>query len=292
MPELPEVETIVRTLAPQIQGKYIRNIETLLPRSLAAGAELVPAITGAKITSVKRRAKLLLVFLSKDMPKSQTEQYIMAFHLKMTGRFFVHPKNTEPLKHTRIIFDLAEQEHATQTTERLFFDDIRTFGYCRIMRPEDLANWGFWQKLGLEPLENSSQALAQALHSHNKIIKGALLDQTIIAGIGNIYADEALFYAGLHPKSKAINIPLAKLEELGAGVQKILQKSIEECGSSIRDYRDANGDAGSFQNSFAVYGRKGQACKVCQSILEGANVAGRGTTFCPKCQKEMLTHTR
>lgn len=278
MPELPEVETIARTLAPQIVGKYIHSVETLLPRSLAAGGEMIPQIIGAKIIRVFRRAKLLLVEITKD-----NNVYLMAFHLKMTGRFFVHPKSTDALKHTRIIFDLADSQN--NATDRLFFDDIRTFGYCRIMQPQDLPHWPFWQKLGLEPLETTASVLAQAIHTHNKIIKGALLDQSIIAGIGNIYADEALFQAGLHPKQKANTIGLSKLNELGTALQKILQKSIDECGSSIRDYRDANGDAGSFQNSFAVYGRKGQNCKVCQTVLQGDTVAGRGTTFCPNCQK-------
>ena len=288
MPELPEVETIARTLAPQIVGRAITGVQVLLPKSLSAGAELLPFLAGARIERVSRRAKLLLVGLRPEMalPHQGGETFrpeglpdlplFLAFHLKMTGRFFVHPARTPALPHTRIIFDL---DHG-----RLFFDDTRTFGYCRILGPADFAHWDFWQTLGPEPLETAPQTLADRLHSKNSRIKAALLDQSVVAGVGNIYADESLFKAGIRPDARASALSLPRLARLAGCLQAVLAQSIEECGSSIRDYRDARGNAGAFQNSFAVYGQKGKACQTCQTPLESGTIAGRTTVFCPRCQ--------
>ena len=204
----------------------------------------------------------------------------------MTGSFFVHPEGTPPLKHTRIIFDLQSGEIPAG---RLFFDDMRTFGFCRAMRPEDIGDWPFWAALGPEPLEGTPETLAGYLASAFKTrrgaIKAALLDQSVVAGVGNIYADESLFKAGIRPDARANDISDDGLFKLASAIQDILNLSIRECGSSIRDYKDANGNAGAFQNSFAVYGRKGQPCLICGRPLEGARIAGRGTVFCLYCQK-------
>lgn len=302
MPELPEVETIVRTLSPQIVGTYIRDVHILHQKTLQAGEELLPQLIGAQITTVFRRAKLLLVGVLPEKkgiediastPSQKEEEnalpkdvpLFMAFHLKMTGRFFVHPSETMPLKHTRIIFDLATKHLEKKCTGRLFFDDMRTFGYCRIMRPADFAQWAFWQKLGLEPLLSSPQHIAKRLHEKKMGIKSALLDQHVIAGVGNIYADESLFRAGILPSQKTCDIAYTRLEKLAVDLQAVLQQSIDECGSSIRDYRDAKGNAGAFQNNFFVYGRKDQPCKLCGTSLQGSRIAGRGTVHCPMCQK-------
>lgn len=352
MPELPEVETIVRTLAPQITGARVAGVDILLPKTLVGGAEYLPQLAGAVITRVFRRAKLAMVELA---PGGGAEPLFLAFHLKMTGRFFVHPADTAPLKHTRLIFNLTgacpgesdaesprpqagtsafsggaapcegglpceeagpsaddtpcgdalscgeavlcgrgtscgepiscEETPPPRKAARLFFDDMRTFGYCRIMRQADFALWPFWEALGPEPLETAPALLARRFQGHKKSIKGVLLDQTVVAGVGNIYADESLFQAGILPAAKASSLTLPRLTALAEALQAILRLSIEECGSSIRDYRDANGDAGSFQNNFAVYGRKGQPCRRCGGTLIGSTVAGRGTVHCPECQK-------
>ncbi|MDR1685044.1 MAG: bifunctional DNA-formamidopyrimidine glycosylase/DNA-(apurinic or apyrimidinic site) lyase [Desulfovibrio sp.] len=305
MPELPEVETIVRTLAPRILGKRIAAWETLQPGVPEAGAELMPSLRNMRITRVFRRAKLLLMSLSADGALSEagtsaseaegrlmtlsaddarngTGELILAFHFKMTGRFFIHPEGTAPLKHTRLILDLDDGG-------RLFFDDARKFGYCRVMRPGDLQDWPFFASLGPEPLELSPEELAGHLASRfdkrGVSVKAALLDQTVIAGIGNIYADESLFGAGLDPRRPAGSVSGEKLLALAVTLQEILLRSIRECGSSIRDYRDALGNAGAFQNSFQVYGRKGERCSVCKRPLRAVRVAGRGTVYCPRCQK-------
>lgn len=310
MPELPEVETVVRTLEPQVTGKVIRSMSVLLPKALQGDARLFSLIEGSRIESVRRRAKLLLLALAlpdahaaalaergdgafagrRDAENAPVagagaSSLVLAFHLKMTGSFFVHPCGTPPLKHTRLIFDLEE---AGETAGRLFFDDMRTFGYCRVMRPGDLAAWPFWASLGPEPLEGSPHLLAgrlaEAFRTRRGAVKAVLLDQSVLAGVGNIYADESLFKAGIRPDARADSLSKARLLKLAEALQDILTLSIRECGSSIRDYRDANGNAGAFQNSFAVYGRKGEPCTHCGKPLEGLRIAGRATVFCPHCQ--------
>ncbi len=281
MPELPEVETIARTLRPQVAGRSITTVRVLLPKALAAGSSLIPALFPARILAVRRRAKLLLLDLAA--PGAAEATHLMAFHLKMTGRLFVHGASTEPHKHTRIVFDLAPGNDAPAS--RLFFDDVRTFGYCRIMRPEELADWPFWRNLGPEPLTLSPEDFSRALGKRKGAIKTLLLDQTVLAGVGNIYADEACFRSGIHPATPGNLLPEKQRAALCAKVKEVLEESIRECGSSIRDYRDANGNAGAFQNLFRVYGRAGQACMACGTRLEKMVLATRTTVFCPHCQQ-------
>ena len=280
MPELPEVETIARTLRPQVANRVITAVRVLLPKTLAAGETLLPEVLPAKILGVRRRAKLLLLDIAAKGAANPT--HIMAFHLKMTGRLFVHGTAAEPHKHTRLVFDLAPD--AARPAARLFFDDVRTFGYCRLMRPEDLPSWPFWAKLGPEPLTLAPETFSRVLGKRKSSIKAALLDQTVVAGIGNIYADEACFRSGIHPAAPVGCLSERQRALLLKNVQAVLAESIEECGSSIRDYRDANGDAGAFQNLFRVYGRAGQPCTVCGAVLEKALIAARTTVFCSRCQ--------
>ena len=288
MPELPEVETIARTLAPQVVGRAVTAVTLLHPKVLQGGGEglLSRLETGIMtIARVFRRAKLLLIALhpaASPEPPQLPEELLLAFHLKMTGSFFVHPAGSPPLKHTRLILDLSDGQ-------RLFFDDMRTFGYCRLMLPDQLPDWPFWAALGPEPLEMSPEALAAhfaaAFAKRKTSVKAALLNQEIVAGVGNIYADESLFQSGIRPTAAVSGLDAGSLLSLADALQGILRRSIQECGSSIRDYRDANGNAGAFQNTFAVYGRKGQCCVRCQSPLTAARVAGRGTVYCSNCQK-------
>jgi formamidopyrimidine-DNA glycosylase len=277
VPELPEVETIARTLLPQVQDHCIRAVSVLCPRVLQTGASLLPQLAGGRVARVFRRGKLLL--FSVDCAQNNGTLFLV-FHLKMTGRFFMHPADSPGLKHTRMIIDMTDGG-------RLFFDDARTFGFCRVMRPEDMDNWPYWATLGPEPLDMDAGQLAARLtavfRGRNTAVKAVLLDQKTVAGIGNIYADESLFQASIPPDARAGDV--SKISELAEALQSILRKSIAECGSSIRDYRDALGNAGAFQNSFAVYGRKGQLCLRCGAPLQNARVAGRGTTFCGRCQK-------
>lgn len=278
MPELPEVETVARTLAPLIAGKTIVDVRLLHTKTLQGGIAL-EELCGLRIDQQQptaRRGKLLFVRGSLPTGRSQDIQGF-AVHLKMTGRLFVHPAGTLPHAHTRAVLILDDGS-------QLFFDDVRTFGYLRVVTPQSLQNWSFLQKLGPEPLELSAEAFIALFAGKKGKIKALLLDQSIVAGCGNIYADEALFRAAIAPHVSAATLQPAKLRALHGALQAVLLESIAACGSSIRDYRTANGDVGAFQNAFAVYSRAGQACKICSTTLEKMQVAGRNTVYCPRCQ--------
>lgn len=168
------------------------------------------------------------------------------------------------------------------------FDDVRTFGRVLVGGDRVLESWPFWKKLGPEPLEMSADEFVHRLHGRRQV-KTMLLDQTVIAGIGNIYADESLFRAGIHPAAPADRLSAEQKRKLFDALQYVLRLSIRECGSSIRNYRDAEGNAGAFQNSFAVYGRAGEKCVRCGSVLKKITIGGRTSTFCEKCQKNQIT---
>lgn len=277
MPELPEVETIARTLAPCLQGRSVAGIRVLNKGTWQGGLppEAVCGKGPRPVLGTGRRGKVLLVRLAPPpVPDGVTD---LAFHLKMTGRLFVYPAGTEPGPHTRVVFDLDDGQ-------RLFFDDARKFGYARAVNPAELAAWPFWQKLGPEPLEVNEATFAGLFARRSAAIKGLLLDQTVIAGIGNIYADESLFRAGIRPSAPGGRLDAATLAGLRRALVEVLEESIMACGSSIRDYRTARGDAGSFQNAFRVYGRGGQACVACGRALKQDKIAGRTTVYCPHCQ--------
>ena len=264
MPELPEVETIATGLLPMLVGQVIEEVIILNDSSVQGRRYALEALVpGRMINNVHRRGKLLLMDLgipdvyAHELPVPRAEYPLqLAFHLKMSGRLFVYPQETTPARHTRIIFVLSNNT-------QLFFDDMRKFGYCRALAPCDYAHWPFWQTLGPEPLSISAPDFVELFRNRRTRIKAALLDQKVIAGIGNIYADESLFRAGIRPDVPAGEISPQRLIKLHSTLQGVLKQAIRECGSSIRDYRDAHGDAGAFQNNFLVYGRSGQACRVC-----------------------------
>ncbi len=271
MPELPEVETIARTLAPAVAGRSLTGITVLNPGTWQSGIHpsLVCPVP-RPFASTGRRGKLLLIFFA-----DQGDVFGLAFHLKMTGRIFPRSADVQPGKHTRLIMELDDGS-------RIFFDDARKFGYARALSHDEIAAWPFWNSLGPEPLEISREAFADRLHGAGPV-KGRLLDQKNIAGIGNIYADESLFRAGIAPYARFVG--KERLGILHDELVKVLNQAIRECGSSIRDYRTANGDAGTFQNSFAVYGRGGEPCPKCGRPLTKARVASRTTVFCEHCQR-------
>ncbi len=293
MPELPEVETIARTLAPQVEGRRIVACELLNPSTFGGTIPLEKSVGGV-IGRPGRRGKLLLLPLSfgegrtealdascpcgalaRQLSSGEERVTGLGFHLKMTGRLFVYPAETPPEKHTRALFDLDDGS-------RLFFDDARKFGYVRVLSPKTLAEWPFWNTLGPEPLEMDADAFAARFAGRRGKIKSLLLDQAVLAGCGNIYADESLFRAGIRPDAQLVSVE--RLKRLHASLREVLLESIDACGSSIRDYRTARGDAGAFQNAFRVYGRSGQTCAACGAALESCRIAGRATVFCPNCQ--------
>jgi len=271
MPELPEVETIARGLAPLLAGRRFTSL-TVLDRRVFVGdpAAFWAQIIDRPITGVTRRAKLCLVEIEGGAT--------VAFHLKMTGRLFVARPDPEPAAHLRVLLGLDDGR-------ALHFNDMRRFGTCRGFAPGGLEAWDFYARLGPEPLCLAPEAFDAALGRRASRIKALLLDQHVLAGVGNIYADEALFAAGIRPTTLARDVPLAKRTALLAALKDILCRAIEAGGSTIRDYRTAEGVEGSFQWGFAVYGRAGEPCTVCKGPLRAEKVAGRTSTYCPRCQK-------
>ena len=305
MPELPEVETIARTLAPDVCGRRIEKITVLEPRSWQGGRRAEEAAgRHPLICAVSRKGKLLLMHFGENIASSgwngawpacytgdgmqngtphligstQDEVTGLAFHLRMTGGIFPQPGGTNAQKHTRLIIDLDDGT-------RVFFNDMRKFGSARAISGRELAAWDFWNALAPDPLEISAEQFCVAMHASGRQIKTLLLDQETIAGVGNIYAAESLFAAGIRPDMRGCDISTRRLKKLHGILVEILLEAIRECGSTISDYRNAHGDAGSFQNRFHVYGRGGLPCHNCGSMLLSARIGGRGTVWCPQCQK-------
>lgn len=272
MPELPEVETIRLTILPKLKGRKIVSGEILHEKMLL---EISPEVffervSGQFITGLERRGKYLLLELENNL--------IIGLHLRMTGQLSVEQSNS--LLGKAIYFRL----YLDNGTE-LRFRDQRKFGkvflYERGRPPLALVN------IGPEPLspEFSVSVLKKRLGHRSLAIKKALLNQEIIAGIGNIYADEALFAAGIHPARSVNSLTDAEMNALYHAVQKVLSEGIESRGTTFRDYRDGEGRAGSYQNKLQVYGQKGKMCSQCGGLIVKMNFGGRGTHFCPMCQK-------
>lgn len=278
MPELPEVETVARTLAPDIAGKKLCALTCLNTSSWAdeISCDCLAAIQ-PRIQKVGRKGKLLLLYFEPFFYAGY-EILALAFHLKMSGRLFYYSSPKEPEKHTRIILHFENEES-------VFFDDARKFGYCRFLTNKSAENWDFWKKLAKDPLEMRAEEFSEAVAGRKASIKSVLLQQDIVSGIGNIYADEALFAAKIAPHRKADTLSDKEILCLYQSLRTVLEESIKFCGSSIKDYRTAHGDVGSFQNKFMVYGRGGEHCFICGSPLEKEIIAGRTTIFCPHCQK-------
>ena len=273
MPELPEVHTIACGLEKAVAGWSVASAQVLRPECLQGRDELfLERVPGSKVVSVGRRGKALLIHLDPPL--------VLGIHLKMTGRVYVPQPGDETDKHTNFRLELK----GPGSDKVVFFKDVRRFGYCRVMLPGDVPDWTFLASLGPEPLELEAEKFLEIFRARRGQIKGLLLNQTVLAGIGNIYADESLFRAGIRPGRPAHRIPEKQLLLLHASIQEVLSEAIAECGSSISDYRDAQGNAGAFQNRFRVYGRAGKDCLVCGKTLQQTKVAGRTSVYCPACQ--------
>ncbi len=263
MPELPEVETVTRSLAPLV-GRRIVSAEFRCPRLLRGGDpdRMASRLQGRKIAGVKRYGKFIVVTLAGGG--------YLTIHLGMTGRLLL---GGEAGKHTHAVFTLDRGA--------LLYDDSRQFG-CLELSEEFPARVA---KLGPEPMEVSLADFAAALHRRQARIKALLLDQGFLRGLGNIYADEALFRAGVHPLARAHRLRGDRPRQLYEAIGAVLSEAIEAGGSSISDYVDAEGRKGFFQFSHRVYQRTGEPCVNCRTPIRRVLVSQRSSHFCPKCQK-------
>lgn len=262
MPELPEVETIVRDIAPRLEGRHIHSAEVFSPLVLRNNkGSLADALAGRKILSVRRHGKHVLLHLDRG---------VLVIHLGMTGKLLF---NSQPTSHTRAILALDDST--------LVYDDIRMFGsleWCPEL-PQRI------KVLGPEPFEIDAPQFAVQIRKHQTSIKAVLLNQKVIRGMGNIYTDEALWRARIHPKTIAARIRAQRGRELLGAIVEVLNEAIEHRGSSVSDYVDADGRKGAFQLRHKVYGREGKACERCGAPIRRIVVAQRGTHYCPKCQR-------
>ena len=273
MPELPEVETIVRGLAPAICGRTIDRAELLFKPLLRRGPKGgLAALAGRRVLGARRRGKMALIECEGGIT--------LVFHLKMTGQLLLAAPGAEPPdKHTRLVVKFRDGG------PELWFRDIRKFGFLVCVSGDPEAGCAELACLGPEPLGLGLEEFVRALGKRKGRIKGVLLDQTVIAGIGNIYADEMLFDAAIHPETPASALSKNDVARLWGSMRKVLAAAIEAKGSSLRDYVDADGRAGEFQLSHKVYGREGEPCMRCGRPVRRIVVGGRGTYFCPRCQR-------
>ncbi|MGI9385448.1 MAG: bifunctional DNA-formamidopyrimidine glycosylase/DNA-(apurinic or apyrimidinic site) lyase [Methyloligellaceae bacterium] len=293
MPELPEVETVCRGLEPVLVGARFLDVEQRRDRlRFPLPDRFADRLRGQMVRAVNRRAKYILAELDGGD--------VLAIHLGMSGRFtierraskakkpgrFFHAAGTDPA-HDHLVFRMSNG-----ATVR--YNDVRRFGYMTLVAAEELSDHPLFRDLGVEPLGNALTAahLATACAGKQASLKAALMDQRIIAGLGNIYVCEALFRAGLSPRHKAAILatkagaPSVRAERLVTAIQAILRDAIEAGGSTLRDYHQADGSLGYFQHSFAVYGRAGQICARpgCGGIIRRVAQTGRSTFYCPRCQ--------
>lgn len=272
MPELPEVETIRRTLEPKLLGKRIMGGNVLNPRLVQGGTPeaFLQAITGHVVDALDRRGKYLLFRLSGGLT--------FGLHLRMTGQLTVEPADSPLGKAVYLQIALENGTEMRLCDQRKF---ARVFLFSEGWEPSSLT------RLGPEPLaaEFTYQALKKRLSRRTLAVKKALLNQEIVAGIGNIYADEALFAAGIHPVRPAASLTDAEIKRLHGAIQTILTEAITQRGTTQRNYCDGEGKPGSYQFSLKVYGRKGEPCATCGAPLVKMNFGGRGTHFCPLCQE-------
>ena len=269
MPELPEVETIRRALAPVVEGRVLRSLEVLDPRwcEPAAPAELAAAVDGRRVERLARRGKWLDLDLADEIH--------LIMHLRMTGNLLV----AEEAPYTRVRFDFG--------AERVLFTDPRRFGTGVVLLGDDARDEYFSTRVGVEPLdpEFTADALRAQARGRSQPVKAFLLTQERVAGVGNIYADEALFRARIHPQRPVGTLRRAQIEELRDAVVRVLEDGIDSKGASIDDFRNPDGAKGSFQDRFLVHLREGEPCVRCGATIVKMRAAGRGTYVCPRCQR-------
>jgi len=278
MPELPEVETVANGVDARVRGQKIVGVWTSgKPQTFKSPeTEIVETLTGAKIERVRRVGKSIVMDLKKG-PRSRaqgsgkTAQFLV--HLGMTGRLLVSKTEVPLPPHTHAVLSLADGREVR-------FVDPRRFGRLSVVTEE-----GGYAGPGVEPTTISAEEFATLFKGRKMAIKAALLNQSILHGVGNIYADESLFRAGIRPRKQAGKLTRVELERLRIALQQVLAHAIKLGGSSVSDYVDADGVRGFFQLEHKVYGRAGEACKDCGAELKKIVVGGRTTVYCPTCQR-------
>jgi formamidopyrimidine-DNA glycosylase len=284
MPELPEVETVANGVHARIHGQTIRSVWTSnKPQTFKSPPdEIIEALTGSRIDRVHRVGKTIVLDLSrkdlsrKDLSrKKKPAQFLV--HLGMTGRLLVSTPDTPIPPHTHAILTLSGGPHGIK---ELRFVDPRRFGRLSVVAPDTK-----YEGPGAEPLTIPLEDFIELFRNRKTPIKAALLNQSLLHGVGNIYADEALFHAGIRPTRHAGRLTRAELSRLRDALIKVLTEAIQLGGSSVSDYVDADGVAGFFQLRHHVYSRTGQPCRVCATPIKRIVIGGRSTHYCPKCQK-------
>jgi formamidopyrimidine-DNA glycosylase len=274
MPELPEVETIRSKLAPSLTGRRIERVEIRDPRLTRPEPPeaVAAALEGERVADVRRRGKYLVVAL-------ESGRHLLV-HLRMTGNV-LHPApvEAEDDPYVRAVVSLDNGSDVV-------YRDVRRFGTWELLEAGELEEYFASRRLGGEPLDRAFTAkrLARALAGRRAPVKSALLDQRAAAGIGNIYADEALWYARINPLTPAGELDDAEIAALRAGIRKALRLGVRRQGATLRDYRGADGERGGMQHEFRVYGREGEPCERCGTPIAKTRAAGRGTWYCPACQ--------
>lgn len=274
MPELPEVETVRRGLLHLVQKRQIKAVELLWPKTIEGDVlAIIKALANRTIEDIDRRGKFLLFRLSGD--------YTLVSHLRMEGKYNTVPAGIPPEKHVCVVFHL---DHDTD----LWYLDTRKFGRMQFV-PTGMENQlvpGI-KKMGPEPTEDdlTTEYLVEIMAKSRKIIKPFLLDQSNLAGLGNIYVDEVLWQSKIHPEQPVNTVTLAEITELRANIISEIKRAIEHHGTTVHSYTNAFGEAGAFQNELQAYGRNGEPCLRCGTLMQKMKVAQRGTTYCPQCQQ-------
>ncbi|MBI2415036.1 MAG: bifunctional DNA-formamidopyrimidine glycosylase/DNA-(apurinic or apyrimidinic site) lyase [Candidatus Kerfeldbacteria bacterium] len=282
MPELPEVETVARGLRRYVQGQTIQKVRVVEKKKFrGTPAQLHRVVYGQKISAIERRGKWLVLQL--------TSHYGFVIHLKMTGQLLYdqqflggHTMGQEQFNsnHTRVIFELANGG-------RLFFQDMRKFGYVELYSPTELADYFVKKKLGIEPFDSSftfSYWKNQLRRHSNTSVKALLLNQSIIAGIGNIYADDICWTARVRPQRRVRSLRLAEQQAIVQAIKKVLAEAITLGGTSFSHYYRVDGQLGQYWQRRKVYGRTGERCRRCHQPIKKIRCAGRGTHYCAACQ--------
>ncbi|ANB58254.1 DNA-formamidopyrimidine glycosylase [Anoxybacillus sp. B7M1] len=273
MPELPEVETVKRTLIPLTVGKTIQDVKVLWPNIIKRPADIgmfVQTLQGQTIHQIDRRGKFLKFLL---------DEYVLVSHLRMEGRYLLQTTGVPLEPHTHVVFEF------TDGTE-LRYRDIRKFGTMHLFRTGEEERHSPLLQLGPEPFSPSftPDFLAGKLQKTARKIKSALLDQTIVVGLGNIYVDEVLFRSSIHPERKASSLTDEEMKRLHGEIVATLREAIEKGGSTVRTYVNTQGESGTFQLQLFVYGRKGEPCRRCGHAIQKMTIGGRGTHYCEQCQ--------